>query len=99
MLTLPVQLHRCGDETGLWCDTKQSLWVWLRINGEPEEEKVGFEDIDGWNEERAGRNIERMSERKMQAGKAVGCGAKEADRASVWGSDKEIGIQMAKELI
>lgn len=35
----------------------------------------------------------------MQAGKAVGCGAKEADRASVWGSDKEVGIQMAKELI
>lgn len=40
-----------------------------------------------------------MSEGKTQAEKAVGCAVKEADRASVRGSDKEVGIQMAKELI
>lgn len=41
VLALPVQFHRRGDEAGVWCDTEQSLGVRLRINGEPEGEKVG----------------------------------------------------------
>lgn len=40
VLTLPVQLHSCGDETSIRGDAKQSLRIWLRINGEPGGEKA-----------------------------------------------------------
>lgn len=69
MLTFPVQFHGCGDEAGVWGDTKQGLWVRLRINGEPGKEKIRWEEKDmggltegresKGNEERAERSIER----------------------------------------
>lgn len=51
------------------------------------------------NEEGAERSIEAKRKGKEQAETAVGRRVMEADRASVWGSDKEVCIQMAKDLI
>lgn len=76
VLAFPVQFHGCGDEAGVGGDTKQSLRVWLWINGEPGKERVGWEEKHScvregrWtlSEMRKGQ----WSEGKKQAEVAVG---------------------------
>lgn len=98
MLSFPVQFHGCGDEAGVWGDTKHSLWVWLRINREPRNEKIRREEKDISDrrqvlEKRRGGGVKNKSKGQLEM--AEGSRVKEADGASVWGSDKEVWIQMA----
>lgn len=59
VLAFPIQFHGSGDEACVWGDTKQSLWVRLRINGEPGGEKIGGEARDKY----VGRRRVNVSER------------------------------------
>lgn len=91
VLAFSVQLCGGGDEASVWGDAKQSLWVWLRINGEPGEEETGQTE----QRDEKKKRVEGRSKQRWQWGAKW----KKHTLGNVWASDKEFSIQMAKELI